>query len=236
MKTSVSRPDFMLGLIAAEDFLKDPPFGFTVEKGRAGHSLVMYEPDSCCVFINDFVTAGGSRVVFQNSTGNTALVENLGDYTKLRNKMTSKLILLMVSACERKPREKAEKATTVIKQFFLIINGRSPWMQQQLEEKLNQAISSVAGESYTVKLDLKECLQTWTYQTNFVLPHESRFITPDWQNTSFTLKYNSDALFDFPYWFGFSKRNYTIQGKITYLKAHERKYKFALEKVYNAHQ
>lgn len=31
-----------------------------------------------------------------------------------------------------------------------------------------------------------------------------------WRDASFTLKYCSDALFDFPHWFGFSKRAFKV--------------------------
>lgn len=38
-------------------------------------------------------------------------------------------------------------------------------------------------------------------------------VSPAWRNASFTLKYYSDALFDFPHWFGFSKRSFKVSLK-----------------------
>lgn len=35
-------------------------------------------------------------------------------------------------------------------------------------------------------------------------------VKPVWRDASFTLKYYSDALFDFPHWLGFSKRTFKV--------------------------
>lgn len=35
-------------------------------------------------------------------------------------------------------------------------------------------------------------------------------VAPVWTNSSFTLKYSSNALFDFAHWFGFSKRSFKV--------------------------
>lgn len=68
MMQAKSKLQFFLGLIDLEDFLKEPPFGFTVEKRASGYRFVKYDPETCCVFIEDVQTATG-KVVFQHSAG-----------------------------------------------------------------------------------------------------------------------------------------------------------------------
>lgn len=43
-----------------------------------------------------------------------------------------------------------------------------------------------------------------------VVTGDPREATRVWRDASFTLKYYSDALFDFPHWFGFSKRAFKV--------------------------
>ena len=62
-------------------------------------------------------------------------------------------------------------------------------------------------------MDFTELLETWAAQNLHALTDETRNVTPAWRDATFTLKYCSDALFDFPYWFGFSKRTF----KVSYL-------------------
>lgn len=59
-------------------------------------------------------------------------------------------------------------------------------------------------------MDFTELLESWVAQNLHALTDESINVTPLWRNATFTLKYCSDALFDFPYWFGFSKRTIKV--------------------------
>lgn len=52
------------------------------------------------------------------------------------------------------------------------------------------------------QIDLTEALESWAAEN---LEGE-----PVWSDASFTLKYYSDALFDFPHWFGFSRRHFKV--------------------------
>uniref|UniRef100_A0A3Q4B8C6 Uncharacterized protein n=1 Tax=Mola mola TaxID=94237 RepID=A0A3Q4B8C6_MOLML len=149
-------PRCRVALTRVEEFLKDPPAGFSVEvlhSGRRVHS----DPERSLVLIDDFDSCGGT-VVFHNS------------------------------------------------QYVLSIDGSDPFIKSQMERGLDWTISSVAGESYSV--------DSWVAQNLHALTDESINVTPVWRNATFTLKYCSDALFDFPYWFGFSKRTIKV---ITYL-------------------
>ncbi|XP_058885558.1 mesenteric estrogen-dependent adipogenesis protein-like isoform X2 [Acipenser ruthenus] len=236
MMQAKSKLQFFLGLIDLEDFLKEPPFCFTVEKRASGCRFVKYDPETCCVFIEDVQTATG-KVVFQHSAGRSVKVRTLRDYTHLRKRLTSKLIFLLVSACENNAAlsgKKAEKKSKVLKQFIVVINGSNSIIKWEMERGLDQTISSVAGESYTVKIDVKDALQRWMDQEKFAITLGHQRFKPVWRDTWFVLKYHSDALFDFPFWFGFSKRKFTIDGKISHLTIKDKQERFAVEELFDA--
>ncbi|KAL0994844.1 hypothetical protein UPYG_G00127970 [Umbra pygmaea] len=90
-------------VIEVEEFLRNPPPGFTVEANvRADVRFVKSDPEYYCVFIDNFESSDGGKVVFQHSPGKKVKVRNLRDYTCFRKSITSKKIYLLVSACEEK--------------------------------------------------------------------------------------------------------------------------------------
>ncbi|XP_052376391.1 mesenteric estrogen-dependent adipogenesis protein-like [Oncorhynchus keta] len=196
-------------VIEVEEFLRNPPPGFTVE---AGDRFVKSDPENCCVFIDDFELSRGGKVVFQHSQGKKITVRNLGDYTRFRKNLTSKKIYILVSACESKPSstdKKAPKNRRVLQQYVVSIDGHNPLIKWEIERGLDRTISSVAGESYRVDIDLCDALRGWAGESFCLLGNREK-VTPVWKDTCFTLKYYSDALFDFPHWLGFSKRHFKI--------------------------
>lgn len=60
------------------------------------------------------------------------------------------------------------------------------------------------------QIDLTELLESCVARNLHIITDEPIKVTPVWRDTSFTLKYYSDALFDFPHWFGFSKRAFKV--------------------------
>lgn len=60
------------------------------------------------------------------------------------------------------------------------------------------------------QIDLTEALQSWATTNSHVCTDKLIKAEPVWRDAAFTLKYHSDALFDFPYWFGFSKRSFKV--------------------------
>ncbi|MEE6472524.1 hypothetical protein FKM82_009640 [Ascaphus truei] len=220
MSSQNPAPDFFLGLMAIEDFLMKPPCGICVEH-LSGKSSVTTHSDRICIFIDDFETVAGRKVIFKNAFGRTVRVTSMAGCANMRTKFTSDLLLMLVSACEKSAGQRGRKADQQAKelqQFILMINGQNPRITRQMESGLNYVLSSVAVESYTVKIDVADALLKWTQEEGFTLPVDSHAITPDWQNTTFKFNYHSDALFDFPYWFGCSKRTFPINGKIILLK------------------
>lgn len=60
------------------------------------------------------------------------------------------------------------------------------------------------------QIDLAEALNSWAAKNIHIETDDLVKVTPVWRDASFTLKYYTDALFDFPFWFGFSKRNFQV--------------------------
>lgn len=63
------------------------------------------------------------------------------------------------------------------------------------------------------QIDLTDVLES-CIRKNLRFPTDRTVkVSPVWRNASFTLKYYSDALFDFPHWFGFSRRSFKVSLK-----------------------
>lgn len=123
---------------------------------------------------------------------------------------------------------------SVLKQYVVSIDGNDALIKWQLEKGLDWTISSVAGESYRVDVSwtslrvyvlfslfqelLFRCLMTFQIDLSEALMSCVGNIITDKEvkvrsvriHALFTLKYCSDALFDFPHWFGFSKRQFNV--------------------------
>ncbi|XP_049896342.1 mesenteric estrogen-dependent adipogenesis protein-like [Epinephelus moara] len=195
-----------------EEFLRKPPAGFSVEALTSGYR-VHSNPETSLVLIDDFDSCRG-RVVFHKSLGRKVKMHNLWEYTSMRKSLLSKRIYLLMSACEENLSVANKKAATeprVLKQFVVSFDGRDPFIKWQMERGLDWTISSVAGESYRVDIDLTEVLESWAAKNIIIITDEQKKVQPVWRDAAFTLKYYSDALFDFPHWFGFSKRTFNLR-------------------------
>ncbi|XP_051973144.1 mesenteric estrogen-dependent adipogenesis protein-like [Xyrauchen texanus] len=203
---------FVMDVIEVETFLNAPPQGFSVEH-CAGRRVVKWDQENSCVFIDEFQSSKG-KVVFCNSPGRKVTVRNLGEYTCLRRRLTSRRIYVLVSACTHtttKFKDNKYINDPALGYYVVVINGNHPMIRWETERGLDMTISSVAGESYTVDVDLSTALHGWVGE-NFQILVDGEKVKPSWRDMHFTIKYHSDALFDFAYWFGFSKRQF----KITY--------------------
>ncbi|XP_033996263.1 mesenteric estrogen-dependent adipogenesis protein-like [Trematomus bernacchii] len=209
-KTSHSR----MRVTEVEEFLKNPPDGFSVEELSSGHR-VYSDPEKSLVLIDD-LNSCRREIVFLNSVGRKVKMQNLWEYTSMRKSLLSKRIYLLMSACEENfsvnDKKAANKArVAVLKQFVVSIDGNDPFIKWQMEKGLDWSISSVAGESYRVDIDLTEIMENWAVKNSSVITDKLTKVQPVWRDTSFTLKYYSDALFDFAHRFGFSKRKFSLR-------------------------
>ncbi|XP_068457385.1 mesenteric estrogen-dependent adipogenesis protein [Clinocottus analis] len=192
-----------------EKFLRNPPAGFSVEVLCSG-CRVHSDPESSLVLIDAFDSCRG-KIVFQESLGRKVKMHNLWEYTSMRKKLLSRRIYLLMSACEGNFSETDKNEARVLKQFVVSIDGNDPFIKWQMERGLDWTISSVAGESYSVEIDLTEPLESWAAKNLHTITDRPMEVKPVWRDFSFTLKYYSDALFDFPHWFGFSKRKFNLR-------------------------
>ncbi|XP_063751332.1 mesenteric estrogen-dependent adipogenesis protein-like isoform X2 [Eleginops maclovinus] len=203
-------------VIQVEQLLKNPPDGFSVEDLTTGYR-VHSDPEKSMVLIDDFNSCRG-KIVFLNSMGRKVKMQNLREYTSMRKSLLSKKICLLVSACEENVSVNDENADNgardnfakVIKQFVVSIDGNDPFIKWQMEKGLDWTISSVAGESYRVDIDLTEIMENWAAKNSSIITDTLTKVKPVWRDASFTLKYYSDALFDFAHWFRFSKRKFSV--------------------------
>ncbi|XP_072231521.1 mesenteric estrogen-dependent adipogenesis protein [Leuresthes tenuis] len=189
------------------EFLSNPPEGFSVESLGSGYR-VRCNGEKNLVLIDDFQSCKG-KVVFQDSLGRKPKVHNLWDYTSVRKSLVSKRIYLLSSVCEEKltvSNNKEAGGSRVLKQYVVSIDGSDPFIKWQMEKGLDWTISSVAGESYRVDIDFTEALESCALQDITIDDLEEVKLV--WRDASFSLKYYSDALFDFPKWFGYSKRTF----------------------------
>ncbi|XP_061659682.1 mesenteric estrogen-dependent adipogenesis protein-like [Syngnathoides biaculeatus] len=177
------------------DFLRGPPNGFSVESNPL-RSVVRGDPDTSLLLADPCDTSAGS-VVFHGSLGRSITLTDLWQYSDFRRSLVSKNIFVLVAT--RMP-----QSTEVAKLYVVCMRGADPVVRWHMEAGLNWAISSVAGESYEVEVDLTDALDTWAASN-------MAGIRPEWVDASFTLKYHSDALFDFPHWLGFSKRKFKLR-------------------------
>uniref|UniRef100_G3QBA0 Uncharacterized protein n=1 Tax=Gasterosteus aculeatus TaxID=69293 RepID=G3QBA0_GASAC len=207
-----------------EEFLKNPPAGFSVEVLCSGYR-VHSDPESSLVLIEDFDSRRG-RIVFEQSLGRKVKMQNLWEYSSMRKSLVSKWIYLHMSACEenssvadeaRVTHDESLTKTIVLEHFVVCIDGNNPFIKWQMERGLDWTISSVAGESYSVDVDLTEPLESWAAINIHMINDKLLKVKPVWRDASFTLKYHSDALFDFPHWFGFSKRKFNVLGWTLFL-------------------
>ncbi|RVE63955.1 hypothetical protein OJAV_G00141600 [Oryzias javanicus] len=190
------------------EFLRDPPAGFSVETLGSDYR-VHSDDETNLVLIDDFQSCSGN-ITFQNSLGRKVKMRNLWEYTRVRQNLLSKRIYLLVTSCDQNSSvtRTKPKDLKVGTQHVVSIDSRDPFLRWQMERGLDWTISSVAGESYCVDIDIVEALETWRTEQP---PDDAMRTKPVWRDASFTLKYESDALFDFPHWFGFSKRTFKLR-------------------------
>uniref|UniRef100_A0A2D4JWY5 Mesenteric estrogen-dependent adipogenesis protein n=1 Tax=Micrurus paraensis TaxID=1970185 RepID=A0A2D4JWY5_9SAUR len=96
------------------------------------------------------------------------------------------------------------------KTYALLVNTRHPKMRRQIENSMNNIISSVIGESYKLQFNFQDVVKKF-FPSEAYLVHE--------ESLSFSYEFKTDALFDFLYWFGISKRTVSINGKVLNLSS-----------------
>ncbi|KAJ6662371.1 hypothetical protein lerEdw1_012535 [Lerista edwardsae] len=96
------------------------------------------------------------------------------------------------------------------KTYAVLVNTRHPKIRRQIENGMNNIISSVFGESYKLRLDFQDVVKKFFPSGAHLVQGES---------LSFSYEFKSDALFDFFYWFGISKNTVSVNGKVLNLSS-----------------
>ncbi|XP_066477055.1 mesenteric estrogen-dependent adipogenesis protein [Tiliqua scincoides] len=96
------------------------------------------------------------------------------------------------------------------KTYALLVNTRHPKIRRQIENGMNNIISSVFGESYKLRFDFQDVIKKFFPLGAHLVQGES---------LSFSYEFKSDALFDFFYWFGISKSTVSVNGKVLNLSS-----------------
>ncbi|KAM6447583.1 mesenteric estrogen-dependent adipogenesis protein isoform 2-T2 [Liasis olivaceus] len=96
------------------------------------------------------------------------------------------------------------------KTYALLVNTRHPKMRRQIENSMNNIISSVIGESYKLQFDFQDVVKKF-------FPSETHLVNEE--SLSFSYEFKTDALFDFFYWFGISKSTVSVNGKVLNLSS-----------------
>ncbi|XP_077402969.1 mesenteric estrogen-dependent adipogenesis protein [Vanacampus margaritifer] len=177
------------------DFLRRPPSGFSVERNPL-RTVIQGDPDSSLLLADPCDTSAGS-VVFHGSLGRCVTVTDLWQYSNFRRSLVSKNIFMLMTM-------RTPESTEVAKRYVVCLSGADPMVRWRMGAGLDWAISSVAGESYDVEVDLTDTLCTWAARN-------MAGTRVEWLDASFTLKYHTDALFDLSHWLGFSKRKFKLR-------------------------
>ncbi|XP_053168275.1 mesenteric estrogen-dependent adipogenesis protein [Hemicordylus capensis] len=125
------------------------------------------------------------------------------DYKNYREMILGRPLVFFVNV---KTKENSSKEKT----YALLVNTRHPKMRRQIENGMNNIISSVFGESYKLQFDFQDIVKKF-------FPSGAHLVNGE--NLSFSYEFKSDALFDFFYWFGISKSTISVNGKVLNLSS-----------------
>ncbi|KAH0625070.1 hypothetical protein JD844_033135 [Phrynosoma platyrhinos] len=125
------------------------------------------------------------------------------DYKNYREVILSRPLVFFVNV-------KTKYSSSKEKTYALLVNTRHPKMRRQIENGMNNIISSVIGESYKLRFDFRDVMKKFFPSGTHLVNEES---------LSFSFEFKSDALFDFFYWFGMSNSTVSVNGKVLNLSS-----------------
>lgn len=142
------------------------------------------------------------------------------EYREYRENLLNKPLVFFTSAV------KNNTETPVEKTFAVVVNTRHPRIRRQIEQGLDQAISSATGENYSLKCELQKSVNNFFLQGGY---------STDGEGLDFSFEFKTDSLFDIFYLLGWNKTKAEITGKILNLscnaEAKQSKVKMFLDKM-----
>lgn len=172
------------------------------------------------VFCDGKVEAGRETYTIRNYIERSNQLNGHADYKDYRETLLTKPIVLFTKARKTNQESPRDKA------FAVIVNTRHPNIRAEIEKGMNNAITSVWGESYSLQFDFQRVIKQFFSTVNY---------DTDGEGLTISFEFKVDALFDISYLFGFSKRKAEVNGKVLNLfSANEekrKKVKMFLDKI-----
>ncbi|KAF7251239.1 Mesenteric estrogen-dependent adipogenesis protein [Varanus komodoensis] len=125
------------------------------------------------------------------------------DYKNYREAILSRPLVFFVNV-------RTQYNSSREKTYALLVNTRHPKMRRQIENGMNNIISSVIGESYKLRFDFQDVVKRF-FPSGAHLANE--------ESLSFSYEFKADALFDCFYWLGISKSTVSVNGKVLNLSS-----------------
>ncbi|XP_020644251.3 mesenteric estrogen-dependent adipogenesis protein [Pogona vitticeps] len=125
------------------------------------------------------------------------------DYKNYRETILGRPLVFFVNV-------RTKRTSSKEKTYALLVNTRHPKIRRQIENGMNNIISSVIGESYKLQFDFQDAVKKFFPSGAYLVNEES---------LSFSYEFKVDALFDFFYWFGISKSTVSVNGKVLNLSS-----------------
>ncbi|XP_028655165.1 mesenteric estrogen-dependent adipogenesis protein-like [Erpetoichthys calabaricus] len=176
------------------------------------------------VFCEKSVVLDGKQYELENIMERFIVIKSHKDYKDFRENLLTKPLILFTKAWRMK---------TVLlncenngKTFAIIVNTRHPVIRYEIENGLNNIISSVWGESYDLQFDFVETIKEFFAKTGY---------DTNGKGLSFSFRFKADAFFDLSYMLGFSSKKVPVSGKVLNLfssiEEKKNKVKMFLEKI-----
>ncbi|XP_030055252.1 mesenteric estrogen-dependent adipogenesis protein [Microcaecilia unicolor] len=121
------------------------------------------------------------------------------DYKDYRETILSRPMLFFINATSNKQGLSKEKT------FAFIVNMQHPNMKRQIEQGMNNIISSVLGESYKLQFSFHKVVEEFLSKENYRIEEDT---------LSFSYQFTADALIDIFHLFGLSKNKVECHGKV----------------------
>ncbi|CAH2225128.1 Hypothetical predicted protein [Pelobates cultripes] len=82
-----------------DDFLSSPPPGVEIQN-LLGRSIVKCVSDGVYAVADNFILPSGRRVIFNDTLGQTINITSREEYEDVKQKLYTKLLILIIFACE----------------------------------------------------------------------------------------------------------------------------------------
>nr|XP_033805161.1 mesenteric estrogen-dependent adipogenesis protein isoform X1 [Geotrypetes seraphini] len=200
--TSLTTCNCELALLPLELLLQLQPVYFQLQQprdSREGSVTVLNSAGGYNAFCNGLVKLGDHQYHIVNYISRNVDLKTHLDYKDYRETILSRPMLFFVNATRNKQGVSKEKT------FAFIVNTRHPKIKGQIEQGMNNIISSVLGESYKLQFSFHKVVEEFLSKENYKI---------DGDTLSFSYQFVGDALIDVFHLLGLSKNKVECLGKV----------------------